>query len=117
MFFLEQPKRSGRKHTTSMSSLVNRKIRTNEVSLPKPHPQISSQPLSDLEQRIKLINRKLDEENVKGGIRLAALDDKTARFSTDNYQKLLSKHPQRDKFAAPNPEILHSFSVTDYDLD
>ena len=48
---------------------------------------------------------------------IAALDDKTAHFSTDNYQKLLSKQPQRDKFAAPNPENLHSFSVTDFDLD
>ena len=93
-----------------------KKIRANDVSLPKPHPQVSSPPLSDLEQRIKLISSKLDEGNVKGGIRLAALDDKTAPFSTDNYQKLLSKHPQRAKFAAPNPEKLDSFFVTDFDL-
>ena len=64
------------------------------MSLPKPHPQVSSPPLSDLEQRIKLISSKLDEGNVKGGIRLTASDDKIAPFSTDNYQKLLSKHPQ-----------------------
>ena len=64
------------------------------MSLPKPHPQVSSPPLSDLEQRIKLSSSKLDEGNVKGGIRLAASDDKIAPFSTDNYQKLLSKHPQ-----------------------
>ena len=80
------------------------------MSLQKPHPQVSSPPLSDLEQRIKLINSKLDEGNVKGGIRLAASDDKTAPFSTDNYQKLMSKHPKRAKFAAPNPENLDSFS-------
>ena len=30
--------------------------------------------------------------------------------------KLLSKHPQRAKFAAPNPEKLDSFFVTDIDL-
>ena len=88
-FFGEQPKRSGRKQTTSMSSLINKKIRANDVSLPKPHPQVSSPPLSDLEQRIKLISSKLDEGNVKGGIRLAASDDKIAPFSTDNYQKML----------------------------
>ena len=99
-----------------MSSLINKKIRANDVSLPKPHPQVSSPPLSDLEQRIKLISSKLDEGNVKGGIRLAASDDKIAPFSTDNYQKLLSKHPQRAKFAAPNPEKLDSFFVTDFDL-
>ena len=65
---------------------------------------------------IKLISSKLDEGNVRGGIRLAASDDKIAPFSTDNYQKLLSKHPQRAKFAAPNPEKLDSFFVTDFDL-
>ena len=100
LFFLEQPKRSGRKQTTSMSSLINKKTRANDESLLKPHPQVSSPPLSDLEQRIKLISIKLDEVNVKGGIRLAALDDKIAPFSTDNYKKLLSKHPQRAKVAA-----------------
>ena len=99
-----------------MSSLINKKIRANDVSLPKPHPQVSSPPLSDLEQRINLISSKLDEGNVKGGIRLAASDDKIAPFSTDTYQKLLSKHPQRAKFAAPNPEKLDSFFVTDFDL-
>ena len=68
------------------------------MSLPKPHPQVSSPPLSDLEQRIKLKSSELDEGNVKGGIRLAASDDKIAPFSIDNYQKLLSKHLQRARF-------------------
>ena len=69
-----------------MSSLINKKNRANEVSLPKPHPQVSSPLLSDLEQRLKLISSKLDEGYVKGGIRLAASDDKIAPFATDNYQ-------------------------------
>ena len=117
LFFLEQPKRSGRKQTKSMSSLINKKIRAKDVSLPKPHPQVSSPPpLSDLEQRIKLISSKLDEGNVKGGLKLAASDDKIAPISTDNYQKFLSKHPQRAKFAALNPQSLDSFFVTDFDL-
>ena len=75
-----------------MSSLINKKIGANDVSLPKPHRQVSSPPLSDLEQRKKLISSKLDERNEKGGIRLAP-------FSTNNYQKLVAKHPQRAKFA------------------
>ena len=86
------------------------------MSLPKPHPQVSSPPLSDLEQRIKLISSKRYEGKVKGGIRLAASDNKIAHFSTRNYQKLLSKHPQRAKFAAPNPQNLASFFVTEFDL-
>ena len=115
-FFLEQPKRSGRKQNTSMSSLINKKNQANDVSLPKPHPQVSSPPLSGLEQRIKLISDEFDERNLKEGRRLAASDDKTNPFSTDNYPKLLSKHPQRANFAAPNPEILDSFFVTEFDL-
>ena len=43
-------------------------------------------------------------------------DVNIAPFLTDNYQKLLSKHPQRAKFAAPYPEKLDSFFVTDFDL-
>ena len=99
-----------------MSSLIKKKIRANDVSLPKPHRQVSSPPLSDLEQRIKLISSKLDEGNVKGGIRLVASDEKIAPFSTDNHQKLLSKHPQRAKFAISNPVNLDSFFVTNFDL-
>ena len=41
---------------------------------------------------------------------------KIAPFSTDNYQKLLSKHPQRAKFAVPNPGNLNFDFVTDFDL-
>ena len=84
------------------------------MSLPEPRPQVSSPPLSDFEQRIKLISSKLDEGNVKGGIRLAASDDKIALFSTDNYQKLLSEHPHQAKFATPNPENLDGFFVTGF---
>ena len=73
--------------------------------------------MSDLEQRTKLISSKLDEGNVKGGIRLAVSDDKIAPFSTDNYPKLLAKHPQQAKFAATNPEILDSFFVTNFYLN
>ena len=67
LLFLEQPKKCGRQQTTTMSSLINKKIPVNDVSLPKPYPQVFSPPLSDLEQRIKLISSKLDEGNIKGG--------------------------------------------------
>ena len=77
-----------------MSSLINK------TNLSKSCVTSKTPPLSDLEQRIKLISSKLDEGNLKGGIRLAASDDKIAPVSTDNYQKLLYKHLQRAKFAA-----------------
>ena len=62
------------------------------------------------------MSRKLDEGIVKEGIRLAASDDKIAPFSTDNYQKMLSKHPRQANSAALNPENSDSFFVTDFDL-
>ena len=52
----------------------------------------------------------------KGGKKPAASDDKFAPFSTDKYQKLLSKHPQQAKFAAPNPKNLDSLFVAEFDL-
>ena len=77
-----------------MSSLINKKVRANDEPLPKSHPQVSSAPLKDLEQRISLKNCQLDKRNKKGGINLAASNDKIAPFSTDSYQKMLSKNHQ-----------------------
>ena len=82
----------------------------------KTPPQVSSPPLSDLEQRLKLVSSEFDEGNIKVRIRLAASDHKFASFSTPSYQKLLSKHHQRAKFATPNPNNLDSFFITDFDL-
>ena len=91
------------------------KFRAKDVSLPKPHSQVSSPPLSDLEQRLKLITSMLDEGNLKEGMKLAALDDKIAPFSTDNYQKVLFKNPKRGKIATPNPKkIVFSYSNSIY---
>ena len=61
---------------------------------------------------MKQIRSKLDEGNLKGGIKFTASDDKIAPFAIDNYQKLLSKNPRRAKFA----EKLDSFFVTEFDL-
>ena len=95
LVFFKQPKNSGRKQTTSMISLINKKIRPNEVSLPKHHTQVSNPPLSDLLRKMKLMSRKLDEGNLKGWKRLATADEKIAPFSYNNYQKELSKRTKR----------------------
>ena len=52
-------------------------------------------PEQDLEKRIKLISAKLDEGNVRAGIRLAASDDTVAPFDNDTYEQLQLKHPSR----------------------
>ena len=49
LVFLEQPQKNRGKQTTSMSYLMIEKYRAKDVSLPNPHPQVSSPPLSDLE--------------------------------------------------------------------
>ena len=79
------------KQTKSMSSLIKKNSSKSCVTS-KNHPQVSSTPLRDVEDRIKLLSSMLDEGNIKGGISLADSDDNIAPFSTDNYQKLLSKH-------------------------
>ena len=46
--------------------------------------------------------------NVKGGIRLAASDDKNVSFSMPNLKKLVSEHPKKVDVNAPNPENVDS---------
>ena len=86
------------------------------MSLPKPHPQVSSPSLSDLEQRIKLISSKLDEGNVKGVERLVAPDDKIAPFSTDNYQNCCLSTLSEPNLQLQIQKIEIIFFVTNFDL-
>ena len=72
MFFLEQFERRGGKQTTAMRSSKKKKKWSQIDSFPKPLPQGSRPPQADLEQRTKLISSKLDEENLKVEIKLAA---------------------------------------------
>ena len=53
---------------------------------------------------MELISSKIVDGNIKGGIRLAGLDDKIP-----NYKKLVSKHPKRADINSPNPENVDSF--------
>ena len=46
-----------------------------------------------MREKIKLISAKLDEGNVRVGIRLAASDDSVAPFDNNTHEKLQSKHP------------------------
>ena len=50
---------------------------------------------SELDRRLRSICTKLDEGNVKAGIRMAVGDDKIADFTVKNYAALKLKHPQR----------------------
>ena len=71
---------------------------------------------SDFEKRIELISAKLDECNVKAGIRLDSSDDSFAPCNTENYEKLLSKYPKRSSINVPSLENVDSFIVSEYDF-
>ena len=69
LFFCKKPKRSGRKQTTAMSSILNKKG-ANIVSLHRSLSHGSNPPQTDLQQTIKRISSNLIEGKITGGIRL-----------------------------------------------
>ena len=64
---------------------------------------------SELDRRLRTICTKLDEGNVKAGIRMAVGDDKIADFTVDNYAALKLKHPQRETCSVPDPTDIDYF--------
>ena len=56
---------------------------------------------------------KLDEGNVKAGIRIALGDDKIGDFTVDNLAALKLKHPQRKTCSVPDPTDIDGFSTSD----
>ena len=64
--------------------------------------------------RLLSICTKLDESNVKPGIRMAVGDDKIAHFTADNYAALKLKHPQRETCSFPDPTDIDGFSTSEF---
>ena len=69
---------------------------------------------SELDRRLRSICTKLDEGNVKAGIRMAVGDDKIAYFTVDNYAALKLKHPQRETCSVPDPTDDDCFSTLEF---
>ena len=63
---------------------------------------------------MRSICTKLDEGNVKAGIRLAVGDNKIADFTADNYAALKLKHPQRKTCSVPDPTDIDCFSTSEF---
>ena len=64
------------------------------VALRKIRNATEPQQKSEFDRRLRSICTKLDEGNVKAGIRMAVVGDKIAVFTVDNYAALKLKHPQ-----------------------
>ena len=95
---MKQPKRSGKRQKSQLGSIICERINKGPdlCDLVVPRELKESKLEQDCEKRIKLISVKLDEGNVRLGIRLAASDDTVAPFDNNTYEKLQSKHPSRD---------------------
>ena len=94
-YCLEKPPRGGQRQRSSLSAFINKRIRKGVIEK-KPKRDRKPQQKSELYRRLRSICTKLDEGNVKAGIRMAAGDDKLADFTVDNYAGLKLKHPQKE---------------------
>ena len=111
--FLEKPHRGGKRQKSSLSAIINKLIRDGVVEK-KPKRDRKPQQKSELDRRLRSICTKLDEGNVKAGIRMAVGDDKIADFTVDNYATLKLKHPQREICSVPDPSDVDCISTSEY---
>ena len=82
--FSEKPPRGGKRQTSSLSAIINKRIRVGLIEK-KPERDRKPQQKSELDRRLRSICTELDEGNVKAGIRMAVGKDKIADFTVDKY--------------------------------
>ena len=111
--FLEKPHRGSKRQKSSLSAIINKRIRDGVVEK-KPKRDRKPQQKSKLDRRLRSICTKLDEGSVKAGIRMAVGDDKIADFTVDNYATLKLKQPQREICSVPDPTDVDCFSTSEY---
>ena len=68
--FLEKPPRGGGRQRSSLSAIINKRIRDGVIEKRPKHDR-KPQQKSELDRRLRSICTKLDEGNVKAGIRMA----------------------------------------------
>ena len=99
---MEKPPQGGKGKRSSLSAIINKLVRDGVIEK-KPKRDRKPQQKSELDRRLRSICTKLDEGNVKAGIRVAVGDDKIADFTVNNYAALKLKHPQRETCSVPDP--------------
>ena len=112
--FLEKTHGRGKRQRSSLSAIINKRIREGFIEK-KPKRDRKPQQKSELDRRLRSICTKLDEGNVKAGIRMAVGDDKIADFMVDNYAALKLKHLQRETCSVPDPTDSDVTSLTNQD--
>ena len=112
-YFLGKPPRGGKRQRSSLSAVINKRIRDGVIGK-KTKRDRKPQQKSELDRRLRSICTKLDEGNVKAGIRMTVGDNKIADFKVDNYAALKLKHPQRETCSVPDPTDLDCFSNLEF---
>ena len=105
---MEKPPRGGKGQRSSLSAFINKRIRDGVIEK-KPKRDGKQQQKSELDRRLRSICTKLDEVNVKAGIRMAVVEDKIADFTVDNYAAFKMKHSQRETCSVPDPTDIDCF--------
>ena len=83
----------------------------------KPKRDRNPQQKSELDRRLRSISTKLEDGNVKDGIRMAVGDDKIADFTVNNYTALELKHPQREICSVPDSTDIDCFLTSEFFVD
>ena len=113
-FFLENPPRGGKRQRSSLSAIINKRIRDVAIEKKPKRDRKPQEEKSELGRRLRSICTKLNKGKVKAGIRMAVGDDKIANFTVDNYAALKLKHPQRETCSVPDPTDIDCFSTSEY---
>ena len=104
--FLEKPPPGGKRQRLFLGAIMNKRIQDGVIEK-KLKRDRKPQQKSELDRRLCSICTKLDEGNVKAGIRIAIGDDKIADFTVDNYAALKLKHPQRETCSSTRSFFVH----------
>ena len=80
------------------------------VSLGKNEARQKTAAKSWSDRRQRSICTRLDEGNVKAGIRMAVRNDKIADFTVNNYTALKLKDSQMETCSVPDPTQIDCFS-------
>ena len=108
---MEKPPQGGKRQRSSLSAVINKRIRDGVIEK-KLKRDRKPQQKSELNRRLRSICTKIDEGNVKTGIRTAVGDNKIADFTVNNYAALRLKHPQRETCSVPDPTDINCFSTS-----
>ena len=110
---MEKPPQGGKRQRSSFSAVNNKRIRDGVIEK-KLKRDRKPQQKSELNRRLRSICTKIDEGNVKAGIRMAVGDNKIADFTVNNYAALRLKHPQRETCSVPDPTDINCFSTSGF---